>query len=171
MSDRTFIQHALGTVGSTTTIVAKIDGQIVFSGEVNAAAGPWPTWPDYEYVVDNPAYSWSGNSAFQGSIAHEVTVTSGTLLLADTVANNPLRDPDVFGRLDNEIIDDTPYSYPYVSEVRINDQVIAPVSDAPWQTGQGWHELAQGDVLVATINVVASRPAPPPPPPDEEPAP
>lgn len=164
MSDRTFLQHALGCIGYTTHIVAKIDGQTVFSGTVAAANEPFPTWPDAEWIVDNPAYTWTGNAAFQGTVNHEVTVTSGILLLADTVANNPLRDPEAFGRLDQIIISEQEYSYPYVSNVTINGQLLPPASDAPWETGQGWHTLNKGDVLVATINVIAAEPLPPLPP-------
>jgi len=172
MSDRIFKQHALGKVGQVTNITAKIDGEVVFSGTVTASDQPFPAWPNWQYTVENVAYTWTGNAAFQGTIAHEVTVTSGSLLLADTVSNNPLQDPDLFGRLDQVIVDGEVYKYPYISGSVLNGQPIGTATWTPWITGQPWYELKSGDVLVSSLNVVASLtppPPPPPPPPNEDP--
>lgn len=164
MSDRIFKQHALGKVGQVTNITAKIDGEIVFSGTVTASDQPFPTWPDWEYTVENVAYTWTGNAAAEGTITHEVTVTSGSLLLADTICNSPSKDANLFGRLDTVLVDDETYMYPYISGSLLNGQPIGTATSTPWKTGQPWYELKQGDVLVSSLNIVASEPYPPLPP-------
>jgi hypothetical protein len=95
MTVRTFKQQGAvyAPTGSNVTLVAKIDGQEVFNGVVPASNNPYPVnnWTDE--VID--LFSWSDETALTSSSnllsslskELEITITGGTLLLRDTLAN------------------------------------------------------------------------------------
>jgi hypothetical protein len=158
MVDRTFRQHGIGIGAVPTEITAKIDGVVVFSGSVLTDDVILPPFPNDLFNVENVAFSWTGDTQFQGTLDMEITVLSGHLLLANTEANNPLINIDFFGRPDLTIAEgeNVPYCYPYVTDITINGQAWPAVSATPWSTGQGWFNLPASSVYSAKIHVIAS---------------
>lgn len=163
MAIKTFRQYALGFGTVTATITAKIDGVVVFSGEVLTHNEVKPTLPDYEYDMNNVAYSWTGDSTHQGTSLIEVTVNSGLLLLANIEANNPLIDTEAFGRFDVVSTgpgDEDYIDYPYVSDEKINGNTI-PAQQVPKRLGQAWNWIGAGNTWTANLYVVESILPPP----------
>jgi hypothetical protein len=168
MTDRTFQQHALGFGSETASVEVKIGDTVIYNGPISTVDQPWPSLPDYEYTMENVAWSWQADPNAHGVLDYVIQVTSGNVLMADTRANNPLRDVDIYGRLDTETIgegeDAESYFYPYVSGARING-IMTSLNPYPWRQGQYWFQLTQGDILELTLNTIASTP-----PPESEPA-
>jgi len=84
MTVRTFKQQGVvfATPDSNINLKAKIDGQEVFNGSVAAIDQPWG-WTDS--VID--LFSWEDDLTFTGTKQLEITITGGSLMLRDTVAN------------------------------------------------------------------------------------
>lgn len=161
MTDRTFQQHALGFGTQEAVVQIEIDDTIIYNGTVETVDQPLPSLPDYDYHVENIAWSWQGDANFQGDLNYVITVNSGTVLMANTTANNPLQDANIYGRLDTEVIDEEAYFYPYVSSALINGLPIQ-LNPYPWRQGQYWFTLMQGDVLTLTLKTIAATPPSPP---------
>ena len=164
MAIRTFRQHALGFGSTTATITAKIDGAVVFDGAVSTQNIMHPILPNYEFDMNNVAYTWTGDSSYQGVVLVEVTVNSGLLLLAHIEANNPLVSETEFGRFD--VVTTGPgeedfIAYPYVVNEKINGRSI-PAQQVPERLGQAWNWISAGDTWTANVNVVESVLPPPP---------
>lgn len=86
MSIRTIKQTGQGFGDQEVTIVAKINGATVFSGAVPTLNQPVPALPNPDLQgVD--LFTWEVPSDFQGTQTLEITVTGGTLVLMDTLAN------------------------------------------------------------------------------------
>lgn len=157
MTDRTFQQHALGLGTQQAEVQIEIDGAIIYNGTVESVDQPLPSLPDYDYDVENIAWSWQGDANSQGDLNYVITVNSGTVLMANTTANNPLQDANIYGRPDIESINEEVYVYPYVSHALING-LPKELNPYPWRQGQYWFTLIQGDVLTLTLKTIAATP-------------
>lgn len=168
MTTRTFRQYALGIGNTTAEIIVKINGAPVYTGTVLTEDIILPPFPDYEFELDNVAYTWTGDSSHSGTDTVEISVISGSVLFANIEANNPLVDENVFGRLDtvsvdpdNVSVDTDSSSYPYVVNEQINGAPI-PTSPHPHRQGQYWHLVQSGDVYTAELLTIASTASTPP---------
>lgn len=157
MTTRTFRQYALGIGNTTAEIIVKINGAPVYTGTVLTEDIILPPFPDYDFKLDNVAYTWTGESSHSGTDTVEISVISGSVLFANIEANNPLVDENVFGRLDTVSVDpDTDASYyPYAVNEQINGAPIS-TSPHPHRQGQYWHLVQSGDVYTAELLTTAS---------------
>ena len=166
MSTRTFKQLGQGYGSLPTTLVAKIDGVEVFSGEVTTINQPFPTIPDLSLKIDNSLFSWTKTTDFLGTLTMEISVQGSPLLLTNTVADYFVDTPDnqgVFTSFYSVEKDGTTYYDPFDHETM--DGVSVSRIDDPALSGQWWWGIMPGSTFTATVNVEASQTPPPPPPP------
>jgi hypothetical protein len=170
---RTFKQLGQGFSNAPATIIAKIDGTVVYMGPVPTVNEPLPA--DYTSVVTRgwgndgktsttdkylqSLFAWQQPLDFRGTQQLEVTVTSGRVLTTRTVANNT----DIEGTLQPKkylILTDF-FFWPDgeftrfhpgdpLSNVLINGR--APTLPAT-SKGQLYWLLSNGDVLTATLSM------------------
>jgi len=150
---RTFIQKGQGYGNDPVTIVAKIDGNIVFSGTVNTVDQPLPVMPDTGVNIGVNLFTWEKEYTFQGTQAMEITVSGGTLLLTDTLGNNEY-DPSNFTSPYSETIDGITYYDPLTGET-LNGIALEgpPQNDLP---GQWYWTIPAGGVFAATVNILSA---------------
>ena len=180
MTIRTFKQ--LGQAYGTTpvTIVAKIDGQEVFNGTLHTLDQPLPTMPIGKFGLGwgSPLFAWTNDVEFSGVKTMEVTVTGGTVILSNTVANyietppyGPAKepgDPDYIpdapppnpAAVDKAMLygpyaDDTITRRDPLTNVTINGQSQNNVyGTAPDLYGQWYWILKDGDVFNADVIIL-----------------
>lgn len=153
MTDRTFNQYALGFGNSPAQVVFQINGNTVFTGSVTTLDEPMPALPNAEYVIDNVAWSWTNAVDFEGTQQISVTVSGSDLLLAQTLANNPAANADVFGSFYNIEIDEVTYFDPFTEEAINGVEQSGPYD--PNTPGQWWWRIPAGSTFSATMNVSA----------------
>lgn len=164
MTTRTFKQLGQGYGSLPTTIIAKIDGVEVFSGEVTTVNQPFPTVSELSLTIDNILFSWTKSTDFSGTLTMEISVQGSPLLLTTTLADYPIDSPDkqgVFTSFYSIEKDGTIYFDPFDHETI--DGVSVSRIDSPELSGQWWWGIMPGSTFTATVNVEASQ-APPPPP-------
>lgn len=160
--EKTFRQHGRGYEGKDTVLQVFVNDKEVFSGSIKTVDDSMPVRWDYNYKIEDIAFIWTLDHDFTGTVNYKISVVAGCLILADLVCNNPLRKPEVFMRgIDAEEKEGHTYLYPYVTDIKVNTTVFAPVSPTPWWCGQGWFQLYSGDVYTATVHTRASEPWPP----------
>jgi hypothetical protein len=115
---------------------------------------PFPTLPNTEFVIDNTAWSWTNAAEFTGTQEITISVSGSDLLLANTLANNPAGNLEIFGAFyttevegivstdpfTNEAIDGVPQSGPYDATI----------------PGQWWWTIPAGSTFTATMHVNAA---------------
>ena len=169
---RTFKQLGQGFSNAPATIIAKIDGTVVYMGPVPTVNEPLPA--DYAAVVPRgwgvdartsttdkylqSLFAWQQPLDFRGTQQLEITVTSGRVLTTRTVANNTdieeAQGPkymifaDMFEWPDGEFTKFHPGDP--LSNVLINGR--APTLPAT-SKGQLYWLLSNGDVLTATLSM------------------
>lgn len=174
MTTRTFKQLGQAFGPDPVTITAKIDGVIVFDQTVAALDEPFPSFPDSNTLFNNELFTWTEDVAFAGQRNLEVTVSGGTLLLTDTLANfapsSLVTDPP------SVIVSDDTHFYSFYVFEENGTNVMDPFTDieidgAPKSTshtvapGQiGWHapmpgqwywRVPSGSVFTAVVNIQA----------------
>ena len=164
MSTRTFKQTGQGYGSLPTTITAKIDGQIVFTGPVETSNQPLPVLPNLDFRCDNTLFSWTRDTAFSGTIALEISVDGSPLLLTETVADYLVNSADnqgVFNGFYSFDQDGVIYADPLSNETI--DGILVSRDNDTELTGQWYWTIMPGSTFSATINVLASLEPPPPP--------
>lgn len=168
MTIRTFKQQGQAYGWQPVTVIAKIDGNEIFNAMIEALDQPPVALPVTGPFDSRDLFTWENSTDFQGSQEIEISVTGGTLILSDTVANY-VRKPDpvtewrvVLGGGGPDYYDNF-YRYqaspdqtifdPY-SNVTIND-VSALQQRNGVLVGQWFWKLNSGDVFKATLNVLA----------------
>lgn len=160
MSTRIFKQTGHGYMSDAVSVIAKIDGNIVYSGAIPATAEPLPVLPDPDFNITDTLFTWEMDREYAGQATMEIEVTGGTLLLTSTFADyvNPA-DPSEFGSF---------YSY-QDGEHLINDPLENETIDGILQPedrsigdlyGQWWWRIGDGSVFTATVNINAGVVAP-----------
>lgn len=152
---RTFIQKGQGYGSTPVTVKVVIDGSEIFHGEISTVDQPPPVLPDFGASFDADLFTWTNTLDFTGTQSLEITVTGGTVILANSIAN--------FGAADWQ------YYYPFYRDESRGYTVFDPFSDvmingAP-QTqihtketpGQYYWTLSNDSVFQATINVKAGH--------------
>ena len=164
MSTRIFKQLGQAYGAIPATIVAKIDGVEVFSGEAPTLNQPLPSLPSDAPVVTNVLFSWTKDTGFSGSLNLEITVEGSPLLLTASVANYRIDKPenqDIFEAFYSYEINGVTYGDPFDNE-SIDGISVSRVDD-PLLPGQWWWKIMPGSTFTAKVNVNASLPPPPPP--------
>jgi hypothetical protein len=167
MTTRTFKQYGQGYGATPATIVVTLGGVEIFNGDIATLNQPVPDMP----IVPGEnlgveLYSWTKDLTYQGSEALQITVSDGTFLMAKSVANyfkyiDPTK-PD--GPYASSGPDNFVYFYDYTVD---GDVIYDPFSnvaiDGAPQTptriegefGQWYWVMGPGQVLTATMNVIA----------------
>ena len=167
MTTRTFKQYGQGYGATPATIVVTLGGVEIFNGNIATLNQPVPDMP----IVPGEnlgveLYSWTSTLEFAGTQALEITVTDGTFLMSKSVANyfkyiDPAKPSGPYATsgvanfvpfynytVDGEVI------YDPLSSVSI-DGTAQTVARVPGEYGQWYWVLGPGQVLTATMNVIA----------------
>lgn len=150
---RTFIQTGQGYGNTTVSITAKIDGITVYTGPVATADTPVPALPQIGTNFGSNIFTWTNSYEFQGTQNMEITVTGGTLLLTDTLANSQFY-PTTFTPPYFQVIDGVTYSDPFTDE-KINGVALTGPYDATL-SGQWYWTVPAGSTFTATVNIIAA---------------
>jgi len=164
MTARTFKQYGQGYGATPATIAVTIDGVEIFNGDIPTLNEPVPFPPIVSSeTLGVEIYSWTNDVTFQGTKSLQITVANGTLFMTDGFANyfkyiSPSW-PDSSSGPDNFI---------FFYEVAIDGNIITdPLTDVSIdgvaqtrtrgvdQYGQWPWVLGAGQVLTATINIIA----------------
>ncbi len=159
---RTFTQKGQAYGNVACNITAKIDGAVVFSGEVPIANTPIPLLPDSTIDLGVDLFSWSKPVDFSGTCNLEIAVNDATLMITDTIADYVTwKDSSQTGKFYFVEIDGVIYGDPF-TDVKINgvEQVGPYNSTTP---GQWYWRVDPGSVFTATVNINAGRFPPTPP--------
>jgi hypothetical protein len=145
-----------------------IGGNTVYSGGVLTVDEPLPhPLPNPDYVVDNVAWTWTGNADFVGSQEISISVTGSPLLLAESVAYDPYGYVNDFSGFFSANIANVLFYDPFSDEKL--DGVPQPGPLNPATPGQWWWVIPAGGTFTATMHVAhgSTYPeTPDPPPPD-----
>ncbi len=162
MSQKTIIQRAQGYNNSPVTVTVKINGNVVYQGEIPTTNTPPPALPDFwtpELGVD--AWSWTVAEDFEGVADMSVDVNNGTVYLCDTFYTLDSQPEEVVPLMwlhqDGEIETGDPFT-----DVKINN-ILQTVPRDPEHAGQWVWQLQGGSSFLCKVNIVS-----PPPPPDNE---
>jgi hypothetical protein len=165
MTTRTLKQQGQGYGNQPVTVIAKINGAVVYSGEIPTVDQPVPAFPNQEVIIDQDLFTWESTVDFSGTQNLEITVTSGTVILTDTLANyvftpNPNLPPDsipggasvfdVFYSIEN---DGVVISDPFTNVV-IDSVAQSPIRDSGLN-GQWYWKIGSGSVFSTTVNIDA----------------
>lgn len=161
MTDRTFQQHALAFGATPTQVVYQINGNTVFNGPVTTVDQPMPVLPNTEYSIDNIAWTWTNDATFSGTQSISIAVTGSALMLAQTAANNPLGNAEVFGSFYSVEVDGVKYTDPFTEETIDGTALSGPYD--PALPSQWWWRIPSGSTFTATMHVEAPPPLETPP--------
>ena len=167
MTTRTFKQYGQGYGATPATIVVTLGGVEIFNGDIATLNQPVPDMP----IVPGEnlgveLYSWTKDLTYQGSEALQITVSDGTFLMAKSVANYfEYVDPALpSGPYASSGPNNFVYFYDYtVDGDTIYDSLSNVAIDGVAQTptriegefGQWYWVMGPGQVLTATLNVLA----------------
>ena len=177
MTVRTFKQTGQGYGAQPCSIVAKINAETVFSGEIPTLNQPFPILPqpDVQFGVD--MFSWTvPDISFSGTQNLEIIVMGSPLLLTDTVANYVLLDnpdypgpdplnpvpalipggPDEFGSFYYFTQDGVIYGDPLSQEAIDGIEQSGPYS--PSLPGQWYWTIPAGSVFTAVVHIQPGYP-------------
>ena len=173
MTVRTFKQCGQGIGSEPVSIIAKIDGAVVFEGDIPTLDIPLPDQPDQvdpSVILSNPIFSWEGTVDFSGTANLEIIVNgTGTLIVNDTVANyvvigNTAPSANVYGSFysytENGVTISDPFSNPKIdgAEVlRVRDFDPANPLDGQW-----WYTVDSESTFTGTLNITAGQLPPTP---------
>jgi hypothetical protein len=153
---RTYKQKGQSYGHTPTTIVAKIDGAVVYSGTVSTLDEPVPGKLD-ESGVD--LFSWTTDLNFYGPKSMEVTVTGNPVFLTQTWCN--FSGGDAGGTADNFVTalyaDSNGVRDP-MSNITIDDVPQEALRLDSSSNGQYHWLILPGSTFKATINLFANEP-------------
>jgi hypothetical protein len=158
---RTFTQQGQAYGAVPCIITAKIDGVVVFSGEVLTINTPVPPLPDLHLNLGVPLFSWTKPVDFAGTCELEIAVSGSQLVITDTTADyvDPT-DPSVTGSFYQIEIDGIVYGDPFTDEKINGVQQTGPYN--PELPGQWYWNVLPGNTFTATVNINAGViPSPP----------
>jgi hypothetical protein len=159
---RTFTQKGQAYGNVACKITAKIDGAVVFSGEIPTANTPIPLLPDSTIDLGVDLFSWSEPVDFSGSRELEITVDDALLMITDTNADyvDP-KDSSKTGVFYHVDVDETIYGDPF-TDVKINGVAQVGPYD-PNMPGQWYWRVDPESVFTAVVNILPGVvPLPPP---------
>lgn len=87
MTTRTFKQQGQGYGSSPVSIVATLDGNTVYSGTIPTVDQPLPALPNTNEYIGTDLFTWTADVNYAGTFNLQITVTGGTFLLTETLAN------------------------------------------------------------------------------------
>ena len=171
MTLRTFKQFAQGFGTEPCEVTVQLDGNTIFSGSVATVDQPLPMLPNGSIDSTNLGWHWQHDVTFYGTKTLSVAVTGSSLILAETLANNPYSyaNAEVFYGQYSTVVDDVTYYDPFTDESIDGVPQAGPYRpDIP---GQWWWHVPPGSTFTATLHVTAPPvpPTPPEPPPEEAP--
>ena len=172
MTTRTFKQYGQGYGAAPVTIAVTLDSVQIFGGDIATLDQPVPDMP----IVPGEnlgveLYSWTKDLAFQGADTLQITVVDGTFLMSKSVANyfkyiDPTKPsgpyassgvanfvPFYYYTAEGEVV------YDALSNVSI-DGVAQTVARVPGEYGQWYWVLGPGQVMTATLSVIAGYDSP-----------
>lgn len=165
---RTFKQCGQGIGAEPVSIIAKINGTVVFEGDIPTLDIPLPDQPDQvdpDVNFSNPIFSWEGEVDYSGTAEMEIIVDgTGTLILTDTIANyvwvgNTPPSANTYNyfysyKVGNVVISD-PYTNPKIDGaevVRVRDFDPTNTLDGQW-----WYTLDAGSTFTGTLNITGGN--------------
>jgi len=165
MTVRTFKQQGavFAPTGSSVNLQAKINGQEVFNGPVATLTKPVPVSNYTDEVID--LFSWDSDVSFFGEKELEISITGGTLILRDTVANYfysmdtmSSSGPDNFGYIFVEKYNETDniYTDPFINVKIDNVAQQSRPEDGPM--GQWTWRVNSGSIFTATVRILKGTP-------------
>lgn len=179
MTIRTFRQLGQGYGTAPVNITAKINGSVVFTGDVSTSSESPPPLPNFGIDLGVPVFSWTNPEVtFAGTALMEVTVNNSIqddclFYLTDTYANYlTIREPDdtlvhylgpdYYGGFYYQNIEDPQgewVSGDPQTEVEIDGW---PVEPHPVRTypGQYYWQLLPQQTLTCVVNIQAGVPIP-----------
>jgi hypothetical protein len=158
----------------SATVVAKIDGAVVFNGTIDAVNQPIPALPSLGAIDGVDLFSWEEDVDYTGTRALEIYVTGATLILTDTLANyytisQPWPDPTVpvpvvssgetgfgwvyFVETDGVVVTDP------LTNIAIDGNALLAPDRLDGLKGQWYWRVTSGSTLTATVNIKAGTPA------------
>jgi len=158
MTDRTFRQYAQAYGSGPAQIECEIDGIVVYNGSVQALDQPFPNLPNIELQISTVAWSWQGNADFSGTQQLSITVSGSPLLLANTLANNPAGNLEIFLPFYSIEQSGVEYTDPLTDETLDGIPLTGPYD--PAIPGQWWWQIPAGSTFTATMHVDAPPPVP-----------
>jgi hypothetical protein len=162
---RTFTQKGQAYGAVPCNITAKIDGVVVFSGEVPTINTPIPPLPNLDLDLGTPLFSWTKPIDFAGTCELEIAVSGSQLIITDTIADYVNRkDSSATGDFYQIEIDGVVYSDPFIDE-KINGVAQAGPYN-PELPGQWYWTVNPGSTFTTTVNIMAGI-LPEPTPPEE----
>ena len=151
MTDRTFIQHAQAYGPVPAQVECTIDGIVIYNGSVQALDQPFPNLPNPALEISNVAWSWQGNADFSGTQQLSITVSGSSLVLANTLANNPAGNLEVFLPFYSVEQSGVIYYDPLTDETLDGISLTGPYD--PALPGQWWWRIPAGSTFTATMHV------------------
>lgn len=180
MGTRTFRQKAMGYGTTPVNITAKINNNVVFTGNIITDINPPPLLPDFSIDLGDPVFSWTHDDInFQGSFDMEIMVNNAAsddcfVYITDTQANYILTydgnmthyfGDDVFGSFYYTTVDDPEDLPPWIATDPTDNVTIDGVPTLPHPTrnypGQCYFTLRPQQVLHCTVNVLSGGEIPP----------
>ena len=150
---RTFIQKGQGYGSTPVNITAKVDGITVYTGTVPTVDTPLPPLPQTDSNFGSNLFTWTAEYTFQGTQNMEITVSGGTLLITDTLANNEYT-PSTFTSPYSEVIDGITYYDPFTGETLNGVALEGPPDNT--LPGQWYWPVPAGGVFSATVNILSA---------------
>ena len=165
MTIRTFKQCGQGIGAETVSIVAKIDGVVVFEGDIPTLDVTSSDQIDPSIILNNPIFSWEGTVDFSGTANLEIIVNgTGALIINNTISNyvatgNTAPSADVYGPFysytENGVTVSDPFSDPKIDGadiVRVREFDTADPLEGQW-----WYTVNGGSTFTATVNITAGQ--------------
>lgn len=160
MATRTFKQQGRGYFSNQVSVIARLDGNVIYSGPVSSIDMPCPTLPNMNFDSTETLFTWENTTEFSGQQQLEIEVTGGVLLLTHTVADYvDITDPGVFGSFYSYQDGEHTISDP-LSDEKINGITLPEDRLTGDLYGQWWWQIPDGHVFTATLNVAAGTEAP-----------
>lgn len=154
MPDKIITQRAQGYGSVPAAVTVQIDGATILQGDVPTVDAPPPAMPDLSIQnLGVDAWSWTIDSAFQGTQTMTVTVNSGRVLLCDTYYTLSDQADTVFPLTLLQEVDDEWIGVDPLTAVTINGVSQNPLRSDDF-VGQWVWQLDAGDQLVATVNIM-----------------
>jgi hypothetical protein len=157
MTTRIFKQFAQGFGSETVQVTVTLGGNLIYSGTVATLDQPLPPMPSEGVIIDNVAWQWEESADFEGQKSLEIAVTSGTLLLADSFANNPkmvkTTPESEFLRHYTAIVDGVAYEDPLTEAKSNGIPLTGPYN--PELSSQWWWKIPAGTTFTAVWHTQA----------------
>jgi hypothetical protein len=151
MTTRTFKQQGQAFGGTPVSITASIGGVQVFSGQIATLDQPVPALPDPAYETWADLFTWTNTVDFAGTSAMSITVTGGTLLLTDTLANYCRGQTDIYASFYSDTSQGFTCFDP-LSGITING-VAQTAGHSAQLSGQWYWTIPAGATFDATVNI------------------